>query len=311
MVLQGSYASGDMQYHCDNSYWEHLSKVSGWCNVCGRALQVSMVSANILKGAGSGQLEFQCSFCPQFQEVLNWPSPVSRTQDSILALKLMYSVGQVPFDSKVTNRREHLPVAVSLLACPGPFDTALACPFLNLLQVKIWNFFVTGKRAWKDLVDPPRFVLEMTCLVAKMTIADFDLTTCRKFFLQWRHPQAQFLVALSRKTIEIIIWFESYDIQLSYILNWRDSLVGAVVTVVVFSHIAIIFLRRVLATCALRTDHWRWSISNPWIWKWNDCKLMKFKGITWFVDLYHMQNKKWWSMVKKGRFFQGLHLSSI
>lgn len=90
----------------------------------------------------------------------------------------MYSVGQVPFDSKVTNRREHLPVAVSLLACPGPFDDALACPSLKLWQVKIWNFSVTGERAWKDLVDPPRFLLEMTCLLPKMTIRDFNLTTC-------------------------------------------------------------------------------------------------------------------------------------
>lgn len=86
----------------------------------------------------------------------------------------MYPVGQVPFDSKVTSRREHLPVAVSLLACPGSFDTALVCPFLKLWQVKIWNFSVTGERAWKDLVDPPGFVLEIICLVAKMTISGFQ-----------------------------------------------------------------------------------------------------------------------------------------
>lgn len=92
----------------------------------------------------------------------------------------MYSVGQVPFHSKVTSRREHLPVAVSLLACPGPFDDALACPFLKLLQVKTWHFSVTGERAWKDLVDPQRFLLEMTCLVAKMTLGDFNLTTHRQ-----------------------------------------------------------------------------------------------------------------------------------
>lgn len=90
----------------------------------------------------------------------------------------MYLVGQVPFDSKVTSKREYLPVAVSLLACPGPFNDPLACPFLKLWQVKIWNFSVTGERAWKDLVDPPRFVLEVTCLVAKTSIADFNLTTC-------------------------------------------------------------------------------------------------------------------------------------
>lgn len=33
--------------------------------------------------------------------------------------ELTIPIGQVPFDSEVTSRREHLPVAVSLLACPG------------------------------------------------------------------------------------------------------------------------------------------------------------------------------------------------
>lgn len=40
----------------------------------------------------------------------------------------MYSVGQVPFNSKVTGRREHLPVAVLLLVSQGPFDDTLAYP---------------------------------------------------------------------------------------------------------------------------------------------------------------------------------------
>lgn len=44
----------------------------------------------------------------------------------------MYSVGQVPFDSKVTGRREHLPVAVSLLAGPGTFDDVLTSLLLEL-----------------------------------------------------------------------------------------------------------------------------------------------------------------------------------
>ena len=72
---------------------------------------------------------------------------------------------------------EYLPVAVSLLAYPGQFDDLLACPLLQLWQVKIWDFPVTGERAWKDLVDPPRFVPEMTFLVAQMTINDFNVTT--------------------------------------------------------------------------------------------------------------------------------------
>ena len=90
----------------------------------------------------------------------------------------MHSVGQVPFDSKVTGRREHLPRAVSLLAGPGTFYDVLASLLLELWQVKIWNFSVTGERARKDLVDRPRFVLEMTCLVAKMTMVDFSQTLC-------------------------------------------------------------------------------------------------------------------------------------
>lgn len=69
-------------------------------------------------------------------------------------------------------------MAVSLLTFPGPFDDALACPFLKLLQVKIWKFSVRGEGAWKGLVVPPRFVLEMTCLVTKMTTGDSNLTTC-------------------------------------------------------------------------------------------------------------------------------------
>ena len=71
----------------------------------------------------------------------------------------------------------NLQVAVSLLAYPGQFDDLLACPFLQLWQVKIWDFSVTGERAWKDLVDPPRFVPEMTFLVAQMTTIEFNVTT--------------------------------------------------------------------------------------------------------------------------------------
>ncbi len=120
MVFFESHAGWEVRLDSSYPHRKYLAKISRWRNVRTAPLCLRMNGCELTNiiGVASFQLGFPCSSYRQSQEVQSWQSQVICSL-CLWMIGLMSTVGETPFQSKVTGKCEHLPVAVSLLSSPG------------------------------------------------------------------------------------------------------------------------------------------------------------------------------------------------
>lgn len=102
-------------------------------------------------GVASARVGSPCSFFRQSLQGLNSPLPVNYIKHHRVSA-LRWTVGETPFQSKITGNCEYLPVAISLLASPGVYRHLYSRPIDNLTSCRARSrTFQVGSRMSREI----------------------------------------------------------------------------------------------------------------------------------------------------------------